>query len=307
MIFEFVIVYQQNSDTDIRQILIETLTLSLQDNYDEFEPDTVEQAIIFQTQRIGNQSTNEDGNTTQTIILGFTLDLPEETNEAQTVVEEFAKALTEETTPISHIVKFEDPLLQTKLAQWSAEIFAIEMKLRRVLTLIYLNAYQGVEPYKLLRDEKEQIATKEKPSDQDMQEALENQFFYLVFSQYISLNQRPDPKINDLLENIRSFVQYEELQAEITRKPVQDSRDADFLAALKNKMGAIEKMRNCIAHHRRPSLRTENGYQIAKPEINELLKKYLERWLCRETSESELLENDLDEESSPELSEVEDA
>ena len=181
MIFEFVIVYQQNSDTDIRQILIETLTLSLQDNYDEFEPDTVEQAIIFQTQRIGNQSTNEDGNTTQTIILGFTLDLPEETNEAQTVVEEFAKALTEETTPISHIVKFEDPLLQTKLAQWSAEIFAIEMKLRRVLTLIYLNAYQGVEPYKLLRDEKEQIATKEKPSDQDMQEALENQFFYLVF------------------------------------------------------------------------------------------------------------------------------
>ena len=55
MIFEFVMVYQQDSDTDIRQILIDTLTTSLQDNYDEFEPDTVEQMIIFQTQRIANQ------------------------------------------------------------------------------------------------------------------------------------------------------------------------------------------------------------------------------------------------------------
>ena len=307
MIFEFVIVYQQDNDTDIRQILIETLTLSLQDNYDEFEPDTVEQMIILQTQRIANQSTNEDGNTTQTIVLGFTLDLPEETNEAQKVVEEFAQALTEETTPISHIVKFEDPLLQTELAQWSAEIFAIEMKLRRVLTLIYLNAYQGVETYKLLKDEKEQIAAKEKPTDIEMQDNLENQFFHLLFSQYVNLNQRPDPKINDLLENIRNFIQYEELQTEINRKPVADNNDADFLAGLKDKIGAIEKMRNCIAHHRRPPKRTKDGYETAEPLVNELLDNYLNRWLWRETIESELLENDIDEESSPELSEVEDA
>ncbi|MBD2443852.1 hypothetical protein H6G25_11765 [Dolichospermum sp. FACHB-1091] len=284
MIFEFVIVYQQNSDTNIRQILIDTLTLSLQDNYDEFESDTVAQMIILQTQRIGNQSTNEDGNTTQTIILGFTLDLPEETEEAERVVEEFAKALTEETSPISHIVKFEDPLLQFKLAQWSAEIFAIEMKLRRVLTLIYLNAYQGVEPYKLLRDEKEQPAAKDKPTDKEMQDALENQFFHLLFSEYVNLNQRPDPKINDLLDNIRNFIRYDELQAEITRKPVQDSYDADFLAALKNKIGAIEKMRNCIAHHRRPSSRTEEGYQNAQPLISQLLDEYLERWSWNEAA-----------------------
>jgi hypothetical protein len=49
VIFEFVIVYQKNTDTDIRQILIDTLTLSLQNKYDEFEPDTVDQMIIFQT------------------------------------------------------------------------------------------------------------------------------------------------------------------------------------------------------------------------------------------------------------------
>ena len=287
MIFEFVMVYQQDSDTDIRQILIDTLTTSLQDNYDEFEPDTVEQMIIFQTQRIANQSTNQDSNTTQTIILGFTLDLPEEVNEAQTVVEEFAKALTEETTPISHIVKFEDSLLQADLARWSAEIFAIEMKLRRVLTLIYLNAYQGLEPYKLLKDEKEQIAAKEKPTDRDMQDNLENQFFHLLFSQYVNLNQRPDLKVSELLEKIRNFVQYEELQTEINRKPVQDSDDADFLAGLKNKINAIEKMRNCIAHHRRPSKTTKESYEKAEPEIKRFLDNYLSQFRWQETSESE--------------------
>lgn len=284
MIFEFVIVYQQDNDTDIRQILIEKLTLSLQDNYDEFETDTVEQMIIFQTQRIANQSTNEDGNTPQRIILGFTLDLPEETNEAQKVVEDFAKALTEEATPISHIVKFEDPLLQADLAQWSAEIFAIEMKLRRVLTLIYLNAYQGVESYNLLKEETMQptLQTDNKPTAEQMEKTLENQFFHLVFSQYGKLNQRPDPKINDLLQNIRNFIQYEQLQAEITRKPVRDDYDADFLAGLKNKIDAIEKMRNCIAHYRRPPDRIKANYENARPLVNQLLDNYLSQWAYNE-------------------------
>lgn len=284
MIFEFVIVCQQDTDTDIRQILIDTLTVSLQDNYDEFEPDTVEQMIALQTQRFGNQLTNEDGNITQTIILGFTLDLPEETNEAQTVVEEFAKALTEVPNPISHIVKFEDPLLQAELAQWSAEIFAIEMKLRRVLTLIYLNAYQGVEPYNLLKEETTQptLQTDKKITTEQMQKTLENQFFHLVFSQYGKLNQRPDPKLNDLLENIRNFIQYEELQTEINRKPVADNNDADFLAGLKDKIGAIEKMRNCIAHHRRPPKSTKDDYENAKPLVDQLLNTYLIQWVYNE-------------------------
>jgi hypothetical protein len=247
--------------------------------------------IALQTQRLGNQSTNEDGNTTQTIILGFTLDLPEETNEADKVVEEFAKALTEETTPISHIVKFEDPLLQAELAQWSAEIFTIEMKLRRVLTLIYLNAYQGVEPYNLLKEET--IRSDKKPTTEQMQKTLENQFFHLVFSQYGKLNQRPDPKLNDLLENIRSFIQYEDFQVEISRKPVEDNNDADFLAGLKEKIDAIEKMRNCIAHYRRPPKRIKEGYENAKPLVDQLLDEYLEQLSWNETPQ-----NPFDEDSS---------
>ena len=74
----------------------------------------------------------------------------------------------------------------------------------------------------------------------------------------------------------------------------RNSYDADLLAALKNKINAIEKMRNCIAHHRRPSSRTEEGYQNAQPLISKLLDDYLELWSWNEAA------NGLsDEESNP--------
>ena len=44
-------------------------------------------------------------------------------------------------------MKFEDPLLRAELTERASEIFSLEMKLRRVLSLIYLQAYQGEDPF----------------------------------------------------------------------------------------------------------------------------------------------------------------
>ena len=57
------------------------------------------------------------------------------------------------------------------------------MKLRRVLTLIYLYAYQDGNPYDLLCDESTPPIVKERPKPEQMKAALENQFFHLIFSQ----------------------------------------------------------------------------------------------------------------------------
>ena len=89
--------------------------------------------------------------TVQRTVLGFTLELPDETESPSTVVDDFADALRAE--PIEHIVKFEDPLLHQELAKYAEEIFSLEMKLRRVLSVIYLNAYQEDNFYDLLREE----------------------------------------------------------------------------------------------------------------------------------------------------------
>jgi len=286
MRFEFLLSYRHTSSTEIRTTLVEVLTRVLEDNLNEFRVDEIQQMIVLNHRRLGNEETDDAGNNSQNIILGFTLELPEETNETQTVLDELAEALLD-TISDSHIVKFEDSLLHDDLARWADEIFTLEMKLRRVLTLIYLYAYQDSDPYELLKDEKEQPVAKDKPDRIQMKTAVDNQFFHLTFSQYVNLNTRPDPKIGDLLKNIYHSPNYDTLYREITRKPIGDEDDVNFLAGLKERMGAIEKMRNCVAHNRRPSRRVVGDYENARPLLNDLLDNYLNRWTWRELGETE--------------------
>ena len=284
--FEFLLSYRHTSTTEIREILEEVLTKVLKGNYNEFSSDEIKQMIVFNHQRLGKEEIEDDDNKYQNIILGFTLELPEETEEAQTTLDEFSQALLD-TISDSHLVKFEDSLLVADLTRWADEIFTLEMKLRRVLTLIYFHAYQDSDPYELLKDEKEQPMAKDKPERKQMKTAVDNQFFHLTFSQYVNLNTRPDPKIGDLLKNICNSANYDTLYREINRKPIEDEDDVNFLAGLKERMGAIEKMRNCVAHNRRPSRRVVEDYENARPLLKNLLDNYLNKWTWRELGEGE--------------------
>jgi len=286
MMFEFLLSYRHTSTTEIREILEEVLTKVLKGNYNEFSSDEIKQMIVFNHQRLGKEEIEDDDNKYQNIILGFTLELPEETEEAQTTLDEFSQALLD-TISDSHLVKFEDSLLVADLTRWADEIFTLEMKLRRVLTLIYFHAYQDSDPYELLKDEKEQPMAKDKPERKQMKTAVDNQFFHLTFSQYVNLNTRPDPKIGDLLKNICNSANYDTLYREINRKPIEDEDDVNFLAGLKERMGAIEKMRNCVAHNRRPSRRVVEDYENARPLLKNLLDNYLNKWTWRELGEGE--------------------
>ena len=152
MNFELLIAYRKAEDTNIDSVLFDVLTKVLDDNLNDFEPEVVRGMIRLRHERAGKESADEDGNVFHYMLLAFTLGLPDETEQIHTVIKEFPAALAE-TPPIFHAVKFEDPLLRADLARYAEEIFALEMKLRRVLTLIYLYANQDAEPYDLLRDE----------------------------------------------------------------------------------------------------------------------------------------------------------
>ena len=212
------------------------------------------------------------------MLLAFTLDLPDETAQIQTVVKEFAAALAD-TPPVFHAVKFEDPLLRADLALYAKDIFSLEMKLRRVLTLIYLHANQNPDdPYDLLRDESVQPINKEKPKLEQMKAAAENQFFHLTFGQYVSLNERPEVKLPALLSVVRDAVTYEAFRAELERNPIRHEDDAGLVAGLKERMDAIELMRNCVAHNRQPNKRVVENYDNARPLLDQMLDDYLARW-----------------------------
>jgi hypothetical protein len=111
-----------------------------------------------------------------------------------------------------------------------------------------------------------------------MRASAENQFFHLTFSQYIGLNQRADIRLPTLLDVLQTSGDYEAFRAEIIRAPVEQEDDAGLLAGLKERMDAIERMRNCVAHNRRPSDGVTQNYLNALPLLDRLLDDYLVRW-----------------------------
>lgn len=283
MIFEFLIVVRLAEDTEIVDVIHECLTKVLEDNLNEFNDEAVRRMVIPRMQRLGDYDAEENCNPHCRMLFGFALELPEETAFARIVVDEFADALN--APPIIHLVKFDDPLIRADLARWADEIYALEMKLRRVLSFVYLNAYQDGDPYELLREESAQPMNKERPKAEHMKERAENQFFYLTFSQYVGLNRRPEFKLTDLLDLVRNKEAYDGFREELARAPVEDEDDAVLLAGLKERMEAIEAMRNCCAHSRRPSKKVIENYDNARPLLNQLLDGYLARWELQEPVE----------------------
>lgn len=286
MIIEFLIAYRRMAGADIVDTICECLGKVLEDNLNQFDSEAVERMVIPKVERLGNSSVGEDGHAYRRALFGFKLDLPDDTASLRIVVDEFAEALN--TAPVLHLVKFDDPLIRADLARWADEIYTLEMKLRRVLTFVYLHAYQDGDPYELLREESVQPMNKERPNPAHMQERAENQFFHLTFGQYVNLNRRPEFKFPDLLALVRDKDAYHGFREELARVPVEDEDDAVLVAGLKERMEAIETMRNCCAHSRRPSKKVEENYRNARPLLDQLLDGYLARWEWQEPSEESL-------------------
>ena len=267
MTFEFLIVYQPKEDEPILDILRDRLRDAFDASLTEADDDGLER--MFQTNFGRARPADEDGRESQ--MLSFSLEIPDETESLDDVIDEFTSALTAD--PVEHAVKCEDPLLRAELADRAEELFVLEMKLRRVLSIIYLFANPETDPFDLLRDETVQPMTKDAPTAERMKSVSENQFFYLTFGQYVSLNRKP--AIKDLAALISKEETYEDLRAEIQRQPVEHEDDADFLASLKDRLNAIEKMRNAVAHNRKPSKKTTENYLNALPQVNQALDDYL--------------------------------
>ena len=265
--------------TDIRQTLTELMTGILADRQNSFNEGILADMVRIRHRRAVASASDESGTSDQLTLVGFGVELPDDTRDADDVIADFANVLPD-TPPISHVVKFEDPVLEAYLAERASEIFALEMKLRRVLSFVYLNAYQLEDPLNLLREERRENQPQPIPEPEHMIAVKENQFFHLVFSQYINLNQRHEPRnVSDLLENIRSSKDYDSFRAKIMLGPIiENEDDAGFIASLRGNVTQIEGMRNCVAHNRRPSRSIRDNYPNARDQLEDKLNEYLARW-----------------------------
>ena len=273
MTFEFVISYRATDGMDVHLVLRELLYQAMVNSQEEFEEDSLDHMMRIHQKRFGEEVVGDDGITGTYLLLGFTLELPE-METAQTVVDDFATSLSDSES-ILHSLRFEDPLLQEELALRAAEIFPLEMKLRRVLSFIYLHAYQRHDPYDLLREEQVDPVTPNL-SKRDMVAATENEFFHITFSKYIGLNQRRDLRqVGQVMRALRDSQTYDVFREEVTRRPIENERDAELLDDLQSLMNPIEKMRNCVAHNRRPKAEDRQDYLNTVAVLNERLDRFL--------------------------------
>lgn len=270
MTFEFLIVCNKEPENNIRKLIAESLTQASTD-FDE---------SMVQVRHERTVDVNADSGNNGNTIVGFTLDLPEYATLEQ--IGDFTGGLLE-SPQVFHIVKFEDPLLHQYLVKRGDEIFALEMKLRRVLSLMYLNAYRLVGPFDLLRGDQVNPNQEGRDAEERMQQLSENHFFFMEFSEYARLNNTPNVGIANILSSIRLHDGYSGFRNEmeaLTRRPVEDVEDINLLSKLKDDrvMGTITRMRNCVAHNRHPTPDEIREYDRALPQAEDLLNEYLARW-----------------------------
>ena len=280
MTFEFLVACLMGADNDLEDIR-ELLAKTLRETYESvgsYQNQFEEAFLYIRYTRQVVQTAGERGNT----LLGFALEIPEDvTDEDEEIVEsaisDFVASL-QDNPPFSHAVKFEDPLLQRKLSKYAIEIFALEMKLRRVLSFIYLNAYRLREPFSLLVAERVRPPPRERLTPDQMKNLNENQFFRLEFRDYINLNQRSFNNVEDVLNIISSSDSFEELRHAIQNRPVSHENDVSLISSLRTIMDPIEEMRNCVAHNRHPTEDVLSSYPNARDQLSVLLDDYLVLW-----------------------------
>jgi hypothetical protein len=255
----------------LRELLQQTLTA----NFDEISLDAVTYNVRFTLQRRAPDLFDENGQPIHRIICGFELLLPEGTAYLATVLKDFSESLFN-TDGVDHVLKFYDDNLLEQNAGLMHELFALEMKLRKALSLIYLAAYRD-DYYNLLRDESVKAFKKDgqKLTEAELKEPFENEFFHLLFSQYINLNKRPNPKPDDILNLLRDSDSFDTIKLELTRIPIEDGTDSDLIASLKQMLDPIEKLRNCVAHNRTPTDRIIQNYRNAHNELDRKLDEFL--------------------------------
>ena len=204
MIFDFLIVCAVDSDYDLDPVLCDLLAEVLGNSPYDLDETDAWHLIDIVHERHRNQP--EGGGSASYLVTGFRLDLPYEDRIARLVVDTFSDILAD-LDEVCHVLKFEDPLLQIELAERAMEIFQLEMKLRRVLSLIYIDAYYDGGFFNLLRDE--EVTLRGKPKAKEMEDANENQFFHLLFSDYAKLNQKKELRAPELLELISTSEEYD--------------------------------------------------------------------------------------------------
>lgn len=246
-----------------------TIPALLRQVYEDETDETPDEEFIIARWRIRLMHQREDGQ----VVLSFTFSDDREDAEAQAIHSAFGKLLSNDSA-VEHVLKFQDSFQLSRYQQYAREIYELEMRLREAISFIFIDGYGG-SYYDLLKDSSAKIVVKNPPSENDYKSHHENEFFYLVFDQYIKVNERkPITQVQDLISFIGRATDLATLQTTLTAKPIENRPHSDFLARIKGWIDAVEKLRNCIAHNRTASPKVIEDYESARPKLMEAIAEF---------------------------------
>ena len=155
-----------------------------------------------------------------------------------------------------------------------AEIFDIEMRLREALTIIFLTTYDN-QYYELLREVNVTIQP-DSGEAEGLRARAENEFFFLLFSDYRLVDQRRQPKTAADLVNILAEISTLDELHDRLRPTVLREEYTEFVASLRSALDPVEKLRNAVAHNRAPSRKILDDYELGRERLLAVLGDFFE-------------------------------
>jgi hypothetical protein len=270
---DFQVIHSFTNDESLK----ENLLLLLKDTFDgsttispgiEEQPESIEEWSIFnRIETKYNHLSDSDK-----YIAGFILDLEEDSNE---ILQDFGEKL-QANENIDLVLKYSDEGMQAEHQKYAKEIFDLEMRLREVISFIFINIYEG-DYYNFLEFQKVKGKMPKKEEKRNVfEENFENEFFFLTFGQYRELHL-PDvisaPILNRLIgeHKFDTYLKERILNMGIFRNGEKYNR---FLKSIQQDLQSIEKLRNCIAHNRALADIIIENHQTAENDTNTILDNY---------------------------------
>lgn len=262
-------------ESDLKEYLLDLLKQTLDESTIidisvEEKPEDIQDWEIFNWIEIKyNHSLAENK-----FIAGFSLDISENYRE---IISEFGDYL-KDNEDIEVVFKYFDEPMSEEHKSYAEEIFEIEMKLREIISFIFIDTYKG-DYYNLLKEinvEIQPLNGKNKPNENYFESHFENEFFFLLFSDYINLDKVKGISQNDLMELIINSNDYDELKRNIQDRGITKEKYQDIIASIKQNLKPIEDMRNCIAHNRSFTDKVLENYQQAKANLDSIINQFWE-------------------------------